>query len=49
MKGKEFLQCQHFGCLQDGGILTPLVLPVSSQDKERLASKEAIVLMFEGR
>jgi len=41
MREREFLQCQHFNCLLDDGVVNqsvPIVLPISTQDKERLAA-----------
>ena len=45
-------QCQHFGSLLDDGVVNqsiPIVLPVSTEDKERLSSAEEISLVYEGR
>ena len=36
MREREYLQCQHFGCLLDGGVTNqsiPVVLPVKTEDK----------------
>ena len=52
MREREFLQCQHFGCLMDGGVVNqsvPIVLPVSTEDKERLMGENAFTLVYEGR
>lgn len=52
MREREYLQCQHFGCLLDGGVINqsiPIVLPVSSQDKERLEGAPSIALRFNGK
>lgn len=52
MREKEFLQCQHFGILQDKGLSNqsiPIVLPVSLADKERLEEAKAITLVYGGR
>ena len=52
MREREFLQCQHFGCLLDKGLSNqsiPIVLPVSSEDKNRLHESKAITLVYEGR
>ena len=52
MREREFLQCQHFGTLLDGGMTnqsTPIVLPVQTEDKERLEGKDAITLTYEGK
>ncbi|KAB7501653.1 Bifunctional 3'-phosphoadenosine 5'-phosphosulfate synthase, partial [Armadillidium nasatum] len=52
MREKEFLQCQHFGCLFEGSTINqsiPIVLPVHTADKERLDGSSAITLKFEGK
>lgn len=52
MREKEFLQCQHFGCLIDGGVTNqsiPIVLPAHTPDKERLESCAAFALSYEGK
>ena len=52
MREREFLQCQHFGCLLDGGVSNqsvPIVLPVHTADKERLESCAAFTLSYGGR
>ncbi|NP_001118238.1 bifunctional 3'-phosphoadenosine 5'-phosphosulfate synthase-like isoform X2 [Strongylocentrotus purpuratus] len=52
MREREFLQCQHFNCLLDGGAINqsvPIVLPVETEDKERLEKLEAFTLKYEGR
>uniref|UniRef100_UPI00358DE0E1 bifunctional 3'-phosphoadenosine 5'-phosphosulfate synthase 2-like isoform X2 n=1 Tax=Myxine glutinosa TaxID=7769 RepID=UPI00358DE0E1 len=52
MREREYLQAIHFGCLLDHGISNmsiPIVLPISTDDKERLTNKEAVALWFEGR
>ena len=52
MREREFLQCQHFGCLQDLGISNqsiPIVLPVSTENKQCLSEAKAITLVYEGR
>jgi len=52
MREREFLQCQHFGCLLDGGVSNqsiPVVLPVETVDKERLESCAAVTLTHRGR
>uniref|UniRef100_H2ZP78 Uncharacterized protein n=3 Tax=Ciona savignyi TaxID=51511 RepID=H2ZP78_CIOSA len=51
MREREFLQCQHFGCLLKTEPINqsvPIVLPVHSTDKERLEKCEAIALKYEG-
>ncbi|XP_039273534.2 bifunctional 3'-phosphoadenosine 5'-phosphosulfate synthase-like isoform X1 [Styela clava] len=52
MREREFLQCQHFGTLLDHGVTNqsiPIVLPVSNEDKERLAETGAFALSYEGK
>lgn len=52
MREREFLQCLHFNCLLDGGVINlsvPVVLPVSSSDKERLDGSTAFALAYGGR
>lgn len=52
MKEREFLQCQHFGSLLDDGVSNqsiPIVLPVTTQDKERLSNDVAFTLVYEGK
>ncbi|XP_074553373.1 bifunctional 3'-phosphoadenosine 5'-phosphosulfate synthase 1 [Halichoeres trimaculatus] len=52
MREKEYLQCLHFDCLFDGGVINmsvPVVLPVSTADKERLDGVTAMALVYEGR
>jgi len=52
MREREFLQCQHFDTLLDGGVTNqsiPIVLPVQSVDKERLDGKPAFVLTYQGQ
>ncbi|GAB1609973.1 hypothetical protein Ahia01_001283200 [Argonauta hians] len=52
MTETEYLQCQHFGCLLNGGVTNqsiPIVLPVHTEDKERLSDKEAFALVYEGK
>ena len=42
MREREFLQCQHFNCLLDDGVTNqsvPIVLPISTTDKEKLGGK----------
>uniref|UniRef100_A0A673VVQ7 3'-phosphoadenosine 5'-phosphosulfate synthase 1 n=1 Tax=Salmo trutta TaxID=8032 RepID=A0A673VVQ7_SALTR len=49
---RAFLQCLHFDCLLDGGVINlsvPVVLPVSGADKERLDGVTAMALVYEGR
>ena len=52
MREREYLQCLHFGSLHDEGLTNqsiPIVLPVSTEDKDRLANKDAICLVYEGK
>uniref|UniRef100_A0A3P9N2C5 3'-phosphoadenosine 5'-phosphosulfate synthase 1 n=1 Tax=Poecilia reticulata TaxID=8081 RepID=A0A3P9N2C5_POERE len=52
MREREFLQCLHFDCLLDGGVINlsvPIVLPLSTADKERLDGVTAIALVYSGR
>lgn len=49
MREREYLQCQHFGCLLDGGVTNqsvPIVLPVKTEDKERLDGCKAFSLKY---
>ena len=51
MREREFLQCQHFNCLLDSGLTNqsiPIVLPVSTADKERLEQCEKFALRYQG-
>lgn len=51
MKEREYLQSLHFGCLVDGGVINqsvPIVLPVSTEDKDRLCESAAIALKYQG-
>jgi len=50
MRERQYLQSQHFGTLLDGGITNqsiPIVLPVGTDDKERLDGCTAIALRSE--
>lgn len=52
MREDEFLQCLHFNCIFDQGTHNqsiPIVLPVSTEDKERLANSPAITLTYQGK
>lgn len=52
MREREFLQSQHFGCLMDSGVSNqsiPIVLPVSTSDKEELDGCSAFTLRYEGQ
>ncbi|CAD7684725.1 bifunctional 3'-phosphoadenosine 5'-phosphosulfate synthase 1 isoform X1 [Vulpes vulpes] len=52
MREREYLQCLHFDCLLDGGVINlsvPIVLPATHEDKERLDGCTAFALMYEGR
>nr|XP_032658133.1 bifunctional 3'-phosphoadenosine 5'-phosphosulfate synthase 1 [Chelonoidis abingdonii] len=52
MREREYLQCLHFDCLLDGGVINlsvPIVLTASQEDKERLDGCTALALVYEGR
>ncbi|XP_045135239.1 bifunctional 3'-phosphoadenosine 5'-phosphosulfate synthase-like isoform X3 [Portunus trituberculatus] len=52
MREQEYLQSQHFGCLMDSGVSNqsiPIVLPITSADKERLDGCSAFTLRYAGR
>lgn len=52
MRERQYLQCLHFGCLFDDGLVNqsiPIVLPVQSDDKERLEGRAAFALRYNGR
>ncbi|XP_076369202.1 bifunctional 3'-phosphoadenosine 5'-phosphosulfate synthase-like isoform X2 [Tachypleus tridentatus] len=52
MREREYLQCMHFGCLLDDGVTNqsiPIVLPVSTEDKENLIDSSAIALRHQGK
>ncbi|CAN8019462.1 unnamed protein product [Ixodes persulcatus] len=52
MRESEYLQSQHFGCHLEGGVTNqsiPIVLPVTTQDKERLEDAESIALRWNGK
>ncbi|KAK2116087.1 Bifunctional 3'-phosphoadenosine 5'-phosphosulfate synthase 1 [Saguinus oedipus] len=52
MREREYLQCLHFDCLLDGGVINlsvPIVLTATHEDKERLDGCTAFALMYEGR
>jgi len=53
MREREFLQCQHFNCLLDDGVINqsvPIVLPLATKDKERLeATGGPFTLTYQGR
>lgn len=53
MREDEFLQCLHFNCIttEEGKKVNqsiPIVLPISSEDKQRLENSTAIALYHEG-
>jgi len=51
MREREYLQCQHFNCLLDDGVINqsvPIVLPLSAADKERLQDNKKICLTYQG-
>ncbi|EEC01170.1 adenylsulfate kinase, putative [Ixodes scapularis] len=52
MRESEYLQSQHFGCHLEGGVTNqsiPIVLPATTQDKERLEDAESIALRWNGK
>ena len=52
MREREYLQCQHFNCLLDSGVTNqsvPVVLPIATQDKERLQDQERFALRYQGQ
>uniref|UniRef100_A0A8B9ZKM6 3'-phosphoadenosine 5'-phosphosulfate synthase 1 n=1 Tax=Anas platyrhynchos TaxID=8839 RepID=A0A8B9ZKM6_ANAPL len=52
MREREYLQCLHFDCLLDGGVINlsvPIVLTATQEDKERLDGCTAIALFYEHR
>ena len=52
MREREFLQCQHFGTLLDDGVVNqavPIVLPVTTEDRDRLAGAPAFTLVYDGQ
>lgn len=52
MRERQYLQTQHFGCLRDGGVVNqsiPIVLPASTEDKNRLEGTAALALRYEGK
>ncbi|NWV74385.1 PAPS2 synthase, partial [Dasyornis broadbenti] len=52
MREAEYLQVLHFGTLLNDGVVNlsiPIVLPVSSEDKQRLEGSAALALSFQGR
>jgi len=52
MREREYLQCQHFNCLLDNGVTNqsiPVVLPVSTKNKEKLASCDKFALRYQGQ
>uniref|UniRef100_A0A8C7KYX0 3'-phosphoadenosine 5'-phosphosulfate synthase 2a n=1 Tax=Oncorhynchus kisutch TaxID=8019 RepID=A0A8C7KYX0_ONCKI len=51
MREREFLQVQHFGNLLDDGTINqsiPIVLPVTTETKQRLDGCAAVALEFQG-
>ncbi|KAI0210749.1 Bifunctional 3'-phosphoadenosine 5'-phosphosulfate synthase [Lamellibrachia satsuma] len=51
MREREYLQCQHFGCLVDSGTINqsiPIVLPMSTEMKDQLDGCAAFALEYEG-
>lgn len=53
MREREFLQCQHFNCLLDDGVINqsvPIVLPISTEEKERLETHGgAFTITYQGQ
>ena len=52
MKEREYLQCMHFATLLDSGVSSqsiPIVLPLSTKDKERLEKVSALALVYDGK
>ncbi|XP_070608346.1 bifunctional 3'-phosphoadenosine 5'-phosphosulfate synthase 2 isoform X2 [Erythrolamprus reginae] len=52
MREKEYLQVIHFGTLLDDGVINlsiPIVLPISTEDKERLEGCSAFTLEYNGQ
>ena len=52
MRGREYLQCLHFGSLLDDGLANqsiPIVLSMTIEDKDRLTNQDAICLVYEGK
>ncbi|PSN35865.1 Bifunctional 3'-phosphoadenosine 5'-phosphosulfate synthase [Blattella germanica] len=51
MREDQFLQSQHFNCLLEGSGVNqsvPIVLPVSTEDKERLSGLSSFTLTYNG-
>ncbi|KAJ1141789.1 hypothetical protein NDU88_008117 [Pleurodeles waltl] len=52
MREKEYLQVLHFDILLEGGLINqsiPIVLPVTTEDKDRLEGSAAFALVHNGR
>ncbi|XP_048581623.1 bifunctional 3'-phosphoadenosine 5'-phosphosulfate synthase-like isoform X1 [Nematostella vectensis] len=52
MRENEFLQCQHFGALLQASVSNqsvPIVLPLTTENKNRLEGCSAYTLTYEGR
>lgn len=52
MRERQYLQSQHFGCLVDDGVANqsiPIVLPVRTEDKDRLDGCTAVALRYKDR
>lgn len=52
MKETEYLQSQHFNCLLSDGVTNmsiPIVLPVSTEDKNKLEKSSAFSLRYKGK
>ncbi|XP_065072136.1 bifunctional 3'-phosphoadenosine 5'-phosphosulfate synthase 1-like isoform X2 [Rhopilema esculentum] len=52
MKEREYLQTLHFNCLQDADDINqsiPIVLAITTEDKERLGACQSFSLVFDGK
>ena len=52
MTERQYLQSQHFNCLLSDGLVNqsvPVVLALSTNDKQRLDGSAAVSLTFDGR
>jgi len=48
MNEREYLQCQHFNCLLDDGVVNqsiPIVLAVTAEDKARVEGSILILMV----
>ncbi|RWS31007.1 adenylsulfate kinase-like protein, partial [Leptotrombidium deliense] len=48
MRENEYLQCIHFGMINDDNQTIPIVLAITDADKERLENASAITLRYNG-